>query len=320
MSELPLLDDAAFARLAHAALDGEISADDSARLSDAIARDPARATEFARLAMLHDALEREMNAAAAGRAVARRTQALARFRRVAAIAAALVVAAFLGWFSLRTTPEASASEIVARLVASVKSGDRAYFLRAVGASPAAPVDTRGGRPAPSIDGAILYVRGRGEYVLARLDADGNEVLTGSDGARAWIVPVKGPVRVSRDPRRFSGALPGSQQGIAFIDPHQNLDELSKSYDLVLKPALRPDAPSRITGVRRSDARGGPKRIEISYDESTALIRAIRLENLPQARGGPRTVEFELVDDAALDREFFTHAHHHDASRVVIEED
>ena len=142
MSELPLLDDAAFARLAHAALDGEISADDSAHLSDAIARDPARAAEFARLAMLHDALEREMNAAAAGRAVARRTQALARFRRVAAIAAALVVAAFLGWFSLRTTPEASASEIVARLVASVKSGDRAYFLRAVGASHAAPVVTR----------------------------------------------------------------------------------------------------------------------------------------------------------------------------------
>jgi len=320
MSELPPLDDAAFARLANAALDGEISAGDSARLSEAIARDPARAAQFARLAMLHDALEREMNAAAAGRAVARRTQALARFRRIAAIAAALVVAAFLGWFSLRTTPEASAAEIVARLVASAKSGDRTYVLRAVGASPAAPAVKRSGRPAPSIDGAILYVRGRGEYVLSRPDTEGNEVLSGSDGTRAWMVPAKGPVRVSRDPRRFSGALPGSQQGIAFIDPHADLAELAKSYDLTLKPASRSDALSRIEGMRRSDARGGPKRIELSYDESTALIRAIRLENLPQARGGPRTVEFELDDDAALHRDFFTHAFHHDASRVVIEED
>jgi hypothetical protein len=313
-------DDAGFLPLANAAVDGAISAADAARLSDAIAASPARAAEFARLAMLHDALEREMNAAAAGRAVARRARNIARFRRIAAVAAMLALAALLGWFSLQTTREASASEIVARLVASAKSGDRTYFLRAVGASPAAPAVKRSGKPAPSIDGAILYVRERGEYVLARLDADGDEVLSGSDGARSWIVPAKGPVRVSSDPRRFSGALPGSQQGIAFIDPHADLVELAKSYELTLKPATDADALARIVGVRRSDARGGPKRIEISYDESTALIRAIRLENLPQARSGPRTVEFELVDDAPLARDFFTHAFHHDASRVVIEED
>ncbi len=320
MSDATPVGDADFARLAGAALDGDISADDGARLSEAIARDPARAAQFARLAMLHDALEREMNAAAAGRAVARRTQTLARLRRVSAVAAMLAIFALLGWFSLRTTPEASAAEIVARLVASAKSGDRTYFLRAVGASQAAPVVKRGGRPAPSSDGAILYVRGRGEYVLARLDADGDEVLTGSDGARAWIVPPKGAVRVSRDPRRFSGALPGSRQGIAFVDPHADLAELARSYELTLKPAPRADALARIVGVRRSDARGGPKRIELAYEESTALLRAIRLENLPQARGGPRTVEFELVDEAPLARDFFTHAFHHDASRVVIEED
>jgi len=157
------------------------------------------------------------------------------------------------------------------------------------------------------------------YVLARVDEAGTETITGSDGSRAWIVPAKGPVRVSNDPKRFSGALPGSQQGIVFIDPHVDLAELAQSYDLKLVPATRPDALARIEGTRRSDARGGPKRIEISYEKSSALIRTIRLENLPQARGGPRTVEFELIDDARLGDDFFSHTSHHDASRVVTEE-
>jgi len=320
MSEATPLDDAAFVRLANAALDGEISADDGARLSDAIARDPSLAAEFARLVMLHDALERELNAAAAGRAAARRTQVVARIRRAVAVAAVLSIVALLGWFSLRTTPEASAAEIVARLVATAKSGDRTYYLRAVGAAQPSLAEKRGARPAPSIDGAILYLRAPNQYVLARLDADGREVLTGSDGAHAWIVPPDGAVRVSRDPKRFGGALPGSQHGIAFIDPHVDLAGLAQSYELALTPAGKADPLARIVGTRKSDARGGPKRIEIAYDERTALIRLIRMENLPQARGGPRTVEFDLVDEDPLGARFFEHKSHHDPSRTVIEED
>ena len=60
--------------------------------------------------------------------------------------------------------------------------------------------------------------------------------------------------------------------------------------------------------------------EVSDDERTALIRLIRMENLPQARGGPRTVEFDLVDEDPLGARFFEHKSHHDPSRTVIEED
>ncbi len=321
------IDDREWSRLAQAALDGELSPDDAARFSAEIASNAARAADFARLAMLHDALEREMNAAVAGRTLARRTRVFARIRRIAAVAAAIALATGLAWIAFRTTPEASAAEVVARLVAAARSGDRTYFVRAVddNRKPARAAEKpRGARPqlkpTPSIDGAILYVREPNLYVLARVDEAGTETITGSDGSRAWIVPAKGPVRVSNDPKRFSGALPGSQQGIVFVDPHVDLAELAQSYDLKLVPATRPDALARIEGTRRSDARGGPKRVELAYEESSALIRSIRLENLPQARGGPRTVEFELVDDAPLDPRFFAHEFHHDASRVVITED
>ena len=321
------IDDRGWSRFAQSALDGELSPADAELFSKTLAADPVRAAEFARLAMLHDAIERELNAAVEGRAVARQTRLIARVRGIAAVAAALALAATLAWIGLRTTPEASAAEVVARLVAAVRSGDRTYFVRAIedGRRQPRPVEKpRGARPqphpAPSIDGAILYVRAPSSYVLARLDEGGGETLTGSDGTRAWIVPASGPVRISRDPKRFSGALPGSQQGIVFVDPHVDLEELARSYQLTLTPPATGDGLARIEGVRRSDARGGPKRIELSYEESTARIRTIRLENLPQARGGPRTVEFELVDDAPLRDDFFLHTRHHDASRVVITED
>jgi hypothetical protein len=329
MNEYEPIDDREWSRLAQAALDGELSSDDAARFSDEIASNAARAADYARLAMLHDALERELNAAVEGRAVARRTRVIARFRHLATVAAAIALASGLAWLALRTTPEASAADIVARLVAAARSGDRTYFVRAVedNRKPSRTADkpreqrpARDARPQPSIDGAILYVRAPNLYVLARVDESGAETITGCDGSRAWIVPPSGPVRVSRDPKRFSGALPGSQQGIVFIDPHLDLGELAQSYELKLVPAATPGVLARIEGARRSDARGGPKRVELAYEESTALIRSIRLDNLPQARGGPRTVEFELIDDERLPDDFFRNTSHHDASRVVITED
>ena len=103
------IDDREWSRLAQAALDGELSSDDAARFSAEIASNAARAADFARLAMLHDALEREMNAAVAGRTLARRTRVFARIRRIAAVAAAIALATGLAWIAFRTTPEASAA-------------------------------------------------------------------------------------------------------------------------------------------------------------------------------------------------------------------
>ena len=115
MSGYAPIDDREWSRLAQAALDHELSTDDAARFSAEIASNAARAADFARLAMLHDALEREMNAAVAGRTLARRTRMFARIRRFAAVAAAIALATGFAWIAFRTTPEASAAEVVAKL-------------------------------------------------------------------------------------------------------------------------------------------------------------------------------------------------------------
>lgn len=314
------MNDAEWNELAHAVLDGLASDADAVRVSAEIAANPERARDFARLALLHDALERASTAGMGARGAARRTRTIAFARRVALVAAVLAFAVAAAWFVVGTSPTASASDTLARIIEAARKGDRTYILRAIGGNARAEATKPGGRPQPTIDDAIVYLRGPSSYVLARLDEDGREVLSGSDGVRAWIVPAKGPVRVSRDASRFAGALPGSKQGVAFIDPHGDLAALAASYELTIEAAAAARPLARLVGARKPDARGGPKRVEIVYDPGTAVIRAMRLDNLPQARGGPRSVEFQLVDDAPLEANFFTHDSHHGADRAVIEED
>ena len=314
------MNDAEWNELAHAVLDGLASDADAARVSAEIAANPERARDFARLALLHDALERASTAGMGARGAARPTRTIAFARRVALVAAVLAFAVAAAWFVVGTSPTASASDTLARIIEAARKGDRTYILRAIGGNARAEATKPGGRPQPTIDDAIVYLRGPSSYVLARLDEDGREVLSGSDGVRAWIVPAKGPVRVSRDAGRFAGALPGSKQGVAFIDPHGDLAALAASYELTIEAATAARPLARLVGARKPDARGGPKRVEIVYDPGTAVIRAMRLDNLPQARGGPRSVEFQLVDDAPLEANFFTHDSHHGADRAVIEED
>jgi len=312
--------DAEWNELSHAVIDGVAAEADARRVSDEITADPARARDFARLALLHDAVDRALASGLEARGAARSLRVASFVRRMALVAAALALAVGAAWLAIGTTREASASDVLARLIEVARSGDRTYLVRALDAGKRPAVERRNGRPSPSIDGAVLYMRSPSSYVLARLDGEGGEVLTGSDGTSAWIVPARGAVRVSRDPRRFSGALPGSQAGVAFVDPHGDLQELAASYELQLLPPSAGMPLAQIVATRRSDARGGPRRIEIAYEPDTSLIRVMRLDNLPQARGGPRSVEFELVDDAALDAGFFRHESHHGADRAVIEED
>ena len=336
-----------FASLANAYLDGnldsKIDARDRARFEERLANDPAAAREFARLSLLHDALDRELTAGVVGRldarsdarsdtrsharSDARKSAGFSGIRRRVLVAAVMTLAAGLAWVLVSTPREASASDALARIVEALRSGDRTYILRAIEGDDRmrrreAPLPAKMKRPPAPIDGAIVSLRGPSSFVLVRRDEAGREVISGSDGIHAWIVPADGPVRVSRDPSRFRGALPGGRLDLPFIDPHADLSTLARSYDIVVqKPAPaagRLDA--RLVATRRADVRGGPKEIEIDFDPKTSLVRAIRLENLPQAQGGPRAVEFELVDDAPLGADYFTHEAHHTFDRPVLHED
>jgi hypothetical protein len=284
--------------LAHAYLDGTIDADGAAALSALLERDADAAASFARLALLHDALALDAGAAAIGRASSRRPRRASSVGRVVALAALVSLAATLSWFALVTEQPASAGEIVARLVAA-NAGDRTYVIRERSESASRLRERRSELP---LDGAIVSVRSPNSYALRRTDADGNVEWRGSDGRVAWVAPADGPVRVSNDLHRFAGALPGSQTGVPFVDPHDGLSELDATYRLHVE--AEGPTRSRIVGVRHADARGGPRRIEITYDPTTSRILTIALDQLPQARGGPRAVSFELLDDARLPDDFY----------------
>lgn len=319
------MSDSAWEATVHAHFDGALDDDGAARLSARIASDPEAAAAFARLAFLHDALEREFSVASEeARCDAARVRRVTAIRRTigrsAALVASLALVAGLAWVALLSSRAASASEIVARLVAASRSGDRTYLLREAsdaGRAAGAAAPRRGKRPAPPVDGAILFVRAPDSHVLLRRGPAGGDVASGSDGTRAWIVPDEGPVRVSRDPRRFAGTVPGLPTGVVFADPADGLGDLGSQYELQVSVA---GETGRISGTRRPDARGGPKRIEIAYDVATSRILSMRLDQLPQARGGPRSVVFELIDDGPLPSDFFAHQSHHDPSRPVIEDD
>ncbi len=324
--------DASFQRLCHRLLDGELDRAERERISALVADDPGQAKELARMALLHDAIERESTVgswAMRDRRIERRS---VRMRRATLVAASILAIATAAAIVLVPNRDAAASQVLAEVVAKMRSGDRTYLVRSI------PDNRRSGRgiddsPLPrsllrraELDGAMLFLRPPSSYVLVQTSADGGEVITGSNGRTAWFVSSDGAARVSGDPTRYQGVLPGGRVGVPFVDPHALLagggeGSLADAYDLLFEdPGLR-DGPSlaRIVAVRRSEARGGPKRIVIDFDPRTSLVESIRLENLPQAHGGPRSVEFILVDDSALPPDFFSHIAHHRADRPLTEE-
>lgn len=316
-------------------LDGLLTATEHEQLATWIKADPSHARQFAEAVMLHDQLRAEMLAAdvltaeALPRALEQAppprvavTGKGARRRVVGVFSAVclLIVAGLIGW-KASTTSAVAASVALERIIQACEQGqDRTYRITALdddAASRLQPDRQRGAKP--SVDGALLHVRGADHYVLERFSDDGTLFVTGSDGATAWAVPPRGRVRVSRDLNRFRGMVPGQQHAIPFVDMATSLRQLGDAYDLADTTSASSRDWRQITATRKPSASGGPKRVTIHYDAETGLIHAMVLERLPQARGGPRSVELSLVETSDLGAGFFEHTAHHEATREVVEE-
>lgn len=314
--------------LLHAMLDGTLDEEGRARLSAAIASDAALAREAARAALLHDAIERELVAGDVGRRSARRLTVEAHVRRWSVAAVMVLAVGIAAWITLRTTPVADAGQVLAKLAAAAPLGDRTFRIEAVAETRGAGREERpapagrGGRPKPSLDGATLWLRGTDQYVIERQAEDGTTTITGSDGRTSWNVPARGTVRVSGDPARFRGALPGARHDLPFLDVPGGIAALAQAYDVAFGPKESIDGRTLacIRGTRRVGASGGPRDIAIWFDPETYAVRRMRFTNLPQAQGGPRAVTLELVSDAPLPAAFFDHGSHHAPDRPLSRED
>lgn len=322
--------------LAHRFLDGELAAEDRARFDARVAADPECARALARAALLHDGLAREFTSGTLGRESAARVLRPRRALRAAAAAALVFAIAALAW-SVLTGTQASAAQVeLARIVARA-AGDRSYRIHVLaddtGPRRGDPRDrddragnesrrTKPAQDASKLEGARLYVRGATGWALLRRGASGMESACGSDGHTAWNVPERGPVRVSSNPARFRGALPGEQHDLPFVDPSDGLGELERAYDLELAPSGARDEAThaRLVATRKPGVGRGPKRVELEYDRDTASVVRMTFERLPQAKGGPHALEFVLIDERALPADFFTHVPHHASGREVVFED
>jgi hypothetical protein len=314
--------------LIHGYLDEMLTAEQHVELANWIKASAEHARQFSETVLLHDRLRAEMlagdlleiqHAVVASRSSSERPWV----RRVIALSTALCLTLALGllfWQSVSSPVLAASDELQRIIQASESALDRTYVLTALDEdvdSETLPSTVRGAKP--SVDGALLYVRGPNQYVLVRYFADGTEFITGSDGTTAWSVPPRGRVRVSSDPTRFRGAVPGQQHAIPFVDMRNSLRQLQESYELDLSQETTPEGWRRMNATRRATATGGPKQVALWYDAQSGVIHRMLLERLPQARGGPRNVLLELTDERDLGPAYFEHTSHHDTNREVIEE-
>ncbi|MEZ6043473.1 MAG: hypothetical protein R3C20_23485 [Planctomycetaceae bacterium] len=329
--------------LIHGYLDETLNAEQQVELANWIKASPEHARQFAETVLLHDRLRAQVLAGeellvtrsvsegqSAGTATnpsltrrvtyGRHSRSL---RTVLALSSALCLTLVLGlifWQSVSSPALAASVELQRIIQASEAALDRTYLVTALEEevdSETLPSTVRGAKP--SVDGALLHVRGPNQYVLVRYFADGTEFITGSNEKTAWSVPPRGRVRVSSDTTRFRGAVPGQQQAIPFIDMRNSLRQLQESYEIDLSPEKTPEGWRRMNATRKASATGGPKQVSIWYDATSGAVHRMLLERLPKGRGGPNSVLLELTDQSRLPDDFFSHESHHASGRRIDHE-
>ncbi|MCA9011845.1 MAG: hypothetical protein KDB01_18960 [Planctomycetaceae bacterium] len=328
-------------------LDHVLTPEQHQELSEWIRSSPDNARRFAAAAMLHDRLRNELmisgsqpdesgcrvrensdtpNAAAtpnsdeSGSVTFFRRRSLIAFLSTAAVISIAIVLFFKSFGNSPTL--AAASELRRLIELNALPMDRTYqitveetVLPRRGRRGPSPEDGR--PPKAPLDGATLYVRDGQQFVLSRITAAG-PFVTGSNGKVSWAVRPDGPVRYSEDLNRFNRDVPGHEHDMPLVNIHEGLARLRQSYEVQLLPieeAEFPEPATRLLVAIRHPGERGAKRVEISYEVESGLIRQMRFIEMPY---GPQslTLRLTLLSEASPGEHFFDHESHHDANRRV----
>ncbi|MFO0906365.1 MAG: hypothetical protein U0939_25390 [Pirellulales bacterium] len=329
-------------------LDDSISPDEFVRLAEWVRASPEHAVVFARRAWLHDRLQVELRVAAertstgidSSRAastampseVIRRRRERRKWYAALSTVVVIVLVLLAGGRFAGENPAAAAAKELDRLIAANRSGMDREFLIVV--DDAAGASGRKGREAASaekrppkapLDGAHLTVRDAGRFVLRRQMPDGRPFITGANGVVSWAVRPDGPVRVSSDPTHFQRDVPGHEHAMSLANLDEMLQQLRSAYDVQLLPddGGRPpgvashESTRTLIAVRRRGQRG-PRVVEADYVAQSRQIRALRFIEMPY---GPDrlTIRLTLVGATQRPDQFYEHAAHHEADRIVEQE-
>ncbi len=317
-------------------LDETLSPDEHAALARWLKAAPENAQEFARAVLLHDRLRGELlaQAAAESETASRLSRGSwpRRLRPLVALAGVLLAMAALVLVLLRGLAETPVSAAVVELnrliVSSTRPTDRTYQITvedrtlSQARGPGSEPFDWGRPPKPPLDGAVLHVRGKNQFVLVRMTKEGLPFVTGSNGKTSWAARPDGPVRVSPDLTRFNRDVPGHEHAMPLSNIKEALERLRTAYEVQLLPVETAEGDVRseerstrlLVAVKKRGYRG-PRRVEITYDVASGRIQQMRFIKMPY---GPDrlTLRLDLNEERDLGAAFFDHASHHAADRTV----
>ena len=173
-----------------------------------------------------------------------------------------------------------------------------------------------------LDGAKLYLRGKGQYVLYRYTPSGQTVVNGSNGQTNWLIRPRREVLVSNDPKAFRIPMPVDLADLLTLDFGETLQRIRERYKikhLGTVPVEQDKAASwaYLHATKPNRKFRGPRVIRIWAHPHTGLLRRIefadiRLQDDPE----PKKLILDLVDQTQLPNDWFTHSAHHPADVEV----
>lgn len=312
-----------FEHTVQAALDGSFTEEAQARLNDALRSDPAALKAYCDQMRMHALL-----AWRAGAGEPSTDLLVPRERKVIALPSRLRLWRWCGWaaaallmlglliFSLTPSPATAAAAVMA-MQKALQRGNRSYAISVLAGDPQMVMNNGG---TLSYEGAVLHLRGDRQFVLVRPIIEGGQRFTGSDGTENWDFSGNGPVKVSRDPKRFRGGLPGEQQDAVFLDFRGQLSRLQSGYDISLEDVPGAVDLAMLKARKKNRDVRGPNDMQLTFRRESGVIVTLEMHGLPRARGGPDALRLTLTSDTALPPDFFSHAAHHEPGRPVEDVD
>ena len=232
---------------------------------------------------------------------------------------------------LTSLPSNKAMATIDQMISAIENaGDRTYSLvvrdqrtgirdRGRGRSAV----ERGSRQERAVlDGAKLYLQGRGKYVLYRHTPSGQTVVNGGDGLTNWLIQPRRAVLVSNNPQAFRIPMPGDLASLLTLDFADTLQQIRERYRIkylgTVPVEQGQEASWAYLHATRQDRRfKGPRVIRIWAHPDTGLLRRIEFADIRlQGDTEPKKLILDLLDQKQLPSVWFTHSAHHPADAEV----
>jgi outer membrane lipoprotein-sorting protein len=232
---------------------------------------------------------------------------------------------------MTSLPPNKAMATIDQMISAIENaGDRTYSVvvrdqrtgrRDRGGGKSA-VERRNRQERAALDGATLYLRGRGKYVLYRYTPSGQTVVNGSDGQTNWLIRPRREVLVSNNPQAFRIPMPEDLTDLLTLNFGDTLQQIRERYKIkylgTVPVEQDQDASWAYLHATLQNRRfRGPRVIRIWAHPDTGLLRRIEFADIRlQGDPEPKKLILDLVDQSQLPNDWFTHSAHHPADAEV----